>query len=88
MLSFVSIVSSTLLISKSLSDEVEGDQKNYTTAYCNRSYEFVHECILVFFSQHITYQLLNLVNIKHDINQQVFKNVDIHYVKSEYFSLV
>ena len=38
------------------------------------------------FYKHIKYHLLNL-KIKCDINQQYLKTVDLHFVKSEYFSL-
>ena len=35
------------------------------------------------FLWHITYQLLNLLNIKSDIIQQNLKIVDLHFVTSE-----
>ena len=40
-----------------------------------------------FFYKHITYQLLNLLKIKRDINQQDLKLADLHFVKSEQFSV-
>ena len=39
------------------------------------------------FYWHIKYHLLNMVKIKYDINQQYLKTVDLHFVKSEIFSL-
>ena len=42
----------------------------------------VHFCFLHFY-QHITYQLLNPVNIKSDNNQQDLKFVEHHFVKSK-----
>ena len=44
----------------------------------------IHVCIFVFyiFYQHITYQFLNLLKIKRYINQQDYKFVDLHFVKS------
>ena len=38
--------------------------------------------ILIFY-QHIKYYIFNMVKIKCDINQQDFKRVDLHFVKSE-----
>ena len=38
---------------------------------------------LFFFYQHIKYHILNRLKIKCDINQQDFKRVDLHFVKSE-----
>ena len=43
----------------------------------------VHIRFFFIFYQHITYQLLNLLKIKHDINQQDLKFVDLHVVTSE-----
>ena len=39
------------------------------------------------FYQHIKYHILNMLKIKCDINQQDLKIVDLHFVKSEWFSL-
>ena len=39
------------------------------------------------FYQHIKYHLSNMLKMKYDINQQYLKTVDIHFVKSEQFSL-
>ena len=39
------------------------------------------------FNQHIKYHNLNMLRMKCDINQQDLKRVDLHFVKSEYFSL-
>ena len=38
--------------------------------------------VFIFF-QHIKYHILNMLNIKCDINQQDLKRVDLHSVKSE-----
>ena len=35
------------------------------------------------FQQHIKYHLLNMLNIKCDINQKYLKTVDLRFVKSE-----
>ena len=35
------------------------------------------------FYWHIKYHILNMLNIKCDINQQDLKRVDLHFVKSE-----
>ena len=35
------------------------------------------------FYKHIKYHLLNMLEIKCDINQQYLKTVDLHFVKSE-----
>ena len=39
------------------------------------------------FYYHIKYHILNILKIKCDINQQDLKRVDLHFVKSEEFSL-
>ena len=39
------------------------------------------------FYQHIKYHILGMLKIKCDINQQDLKTVDLHFVKSEQFSL-
>ena len=39
------------------------------------------------FYKHIKYHISNMLKIKCDINQQDLKRVDLHFVKSEYFSL-
>ena len=36
-----------------------------------------------YFYSHIKYQLSNMLKIKRDINEQDFKIVDLHFVKSE-----
>ena len=43
----------------------------------------VYNVFFFIFSQHLTYQLLNLLKIKRDINQQDLKFVDLHFVESE-----
>ena len=35
------------------------------------------------FSQHIKYNILNMLKTKCDINQQYLKTVDLHFVKAE-----
>ena len=39
------------------------------------------------FYKHINYHILNMLKIKCDINQQDLKRADLHFVKSEWFSL-
>ena len=39
--------------------------------------------VFYIFYHHITYQFLNLLKIKSDINQQDLKCVDLYFVKSE-----
>ena len=41
----------------------------------------------IFFYEHITYQLLNMLKTKRDTNQQDLKTVSFYFVKSEKFSL-
>ena len=38
--------------------------------------------VLIFY-QHIKYYILNMLELKCDINQQDLKRVDLHFVKSE-----
>ena len=43
---------------------------------------FFFHILLEHFKYH---QLLNMLRIKRDINQEDFKIIDLHFVKSEYF---
>ena len=46
-----------------------------------------HDYIFIYFFKHTKYQISNMLKRKCDNNQQDFKIVDLHFVKSNFHSL-